>query len=526
MRIDTKPMNVSVIVPIYHGEQYVTAILEQIKRNAEYAPNQKLELLLYNDCPEENIRVDEGAYAFAVRVVNADRNAGIHGARVNALKQAAGEYILFLDQDDVIRDNYIESQCQKIGDADAVVCRLINGKRMHYTDTFQFEEVITKEFLLSHWCSIVSPGQVLIRKTAIPHIWQENILVNNGADDYFLWLCMMAEGKRFVLNQEVLFEHVLTGFNTSENTNQMMDSESEMIRILLDKHIFTGEEEKYLYRLPDSLRRIHVTMLNQYREAYAIYDAGMEVFAKAVSLRGIRQGMKRIAVYGAGVIGQSLSKLLQCSGTEVPFYIDRNARYITLDIPAYTIEDSPRDIDGIIISIDKQNEQIKGSLKKKFACPVYQLQEVLKGVRIMANKKVGFTAGVFDCLHVGHLNFLERAKKECDYLIVGLCGDDYVREVKKTEPIFEEQDRKRILEALACVDEVVQVSIEETEDKILAWKKYKFDVLFSGDDWKGTERYQKTEKEFAALGNGIDIVYFPYTKGVSTTQIKEKKEKI
>lgn len=138
--------------------------------------------------------------------------------------------------------------------------------------------------------------------------------------------------------------------------------------------------------------------------------------------------------------------------------------------------------------------------------------------------KIGFTAGVFDCLHVGHLNFLERSKGACDHLIVGLCGDDYVREIKKTEPVYSEDDRMRILGALACVDEVVRISIEETEDKVLAWKRYQFDVLFSGDDWKGSERYQKTEREFAQLGNGVEIVYFPYTQGVSTSMIKKKME--
>lgn len=143
----------------------------------------------------------------------------------------------------------------------------------------------------------------------------------------------------------------------------------------------------------------------------------------------------------------------------------------------------------------------------------------------MGGKIIGFTAGVFDCIHIGHLNFLERAKKECDYLIVGLCGDDYVREIKKTEPIFCEQDRKRLLEALSCVDEVVGLSIKETEDKVMAWQKYQFDVLFSGDDWKGSERYLRTEKEFTKLGKGIRIVYFPYTKGISTTQIKERQVK-
>jgi len=138
----------------------------------------------------------------------------------------------------------------------------------------------------------------------------------------------------------------------------------------------------------------------------------------------------------------------------------------------------------------------------------------------MKKYKIGFTAGVFDLFHVGHLNLLERCKEQCEYLIVGVCGDDYVRNIKHKEPIYNEKDRKRILNALKCVDEVVQITIEETEDKMLALKNYKFDVLFSGDDWKGTERYNKTEEQFNKLG--VSIEYLPYTKGISTKQIKEK----
>lgn len=138
----------------------------------------------------------------------------------------------------------------------------------------------------------------------------------------------------------------------------------------------------------------------------------------------------------------------------------------------------------------------------------------------MKKYKIGFTAGVFDLFHVGHLNLLERCKEQCEYLIVAVCGDDYVRNIKHKEPIYNENDRKRILNALKCVDEVVQITIEETEDKMLALKNYKFDVLFSGDDWKGTERYNKTEEQFKELG--VSIEYLPYTKGISTTQIKEK----
>ena len=133
--------------------------------------------------------------------------------------------------------------------------------------------------------------------------------------------------------------------------------------------------------------------------------------------------------------------------------------------------------------------------------------------------KVGITVGVFDLFHVGHLNLLERCKSMCDYLIVAVCQDDYVRDVKHKTPAYNDKDRMRILAALKCVDEVIPVTIEETEDKLLLIKNHPFDVLFSGDDWKGTERYKKTEEQFAKLGASIE--YFPYTQGISTTQIKE-----
>ncbi|WP_370772471.1 adenylyltransferase/cytidyltransferase family protein [Ruminococcus callidus] len=141
----------------------------------------------------------------------------------------------------------------------------------------------------------------------------------------------------------------------------------------------------------------------------------------------------------------------------------------------------------------------------------------------MKKYKIGYTCGVFDMFHVGHLNLLEKCKSMCDYLIVGVCNDEYVRNIKHKEPVYSEQDRVRILEALKVVDRAELVTIEETNDKILAIEKFHFDVLFSGDDWKGSERYQKTEEQFKKYGAFIE--YFPYTQGVSTTQIKEKIKK-
>ncbi len=140
------------------------------------------------------------------------------------------------------------------------------------------------------------------------------------------------------------------------------------------------------------------------------------------------------------------------------------------------------------------------------------------------NKKkkyhVGYTCGVFDLFHIGHLILLERCKEMCDILIVGVCEDDYVKKIKNTTPVFDVVQRVRILNALKVVDKAEVVSIEETNNKMLAYEKFGFDVLFSGDDWKGSERYMKTEKQFSKLG--VSIEYLSYTQGISTSDIKKR----
>lgn len=138
----------------------------------------------------------------------------------------------------------------------------------------------------------------------------------------------------------------------------------------------------------------------------------------------------------------------------------------------------------------------------------------------MNKYKIGYTCGVFDLFHTGHLNLLERCKTMCDVLIVGVCDDDYVRNVKHKEPVISETDRVRILNALKCVDHAELVDVQTTEDKMLAQSRFHFDVLFSGDDWKGSDRYIRTEQQFADIG--VQIEYLPYTQGVSTTEIKAK----
>ncbi|MBQ1774437.1 MAG: adenylyltransferase/cytidyltransferase family protein [Prevotella sp.] len=126
---------------------------------------------------------------------------------------------------------------------------------------------------------------------------------------------------------------------------------------------------------------------------------------------------------------------------------------------------------------------------------------------------VGYTTGVYDLFHIGHLNLLKNAKGMCDKLIVGVTVDELVA-YKGKQAMIPFEDRIEIVRSIKYVDAAVP---QYDMDKLTACKKLGADILFVGDDWYGTEKWQKYEEEFAR--EGIKIVYFPYTKGISSTQI-------
>ena len=135
----------------------------------------------------------------------------------------------------------------------------------------------------------------------------------------------------------------------------------------------------------------------------------------------------------------------------------------------------------------------------------------------MKKYKIGYTTGVYDMLHIGHLNILRRAKEQCDYLIVGVSTDELVYKSKNKYPIIPFNERMEIIGAIKYVDKVVP---QENKDKMAAYEKYKFDAMFVGDDWKGSELFTKCEEELKKKGS--TVVYFPYTKSTSSTILREK----
>lgn len=133
------------------------------------------------------------------------------------------------------------------------------------------------------------------------------------------------------------------------------------------------------------------------------------------------------------------------------------------------------------------------------------------------DKIVGFTQGTFDMFHVGHLNLLRNAKKECDYLIVGVNSDELVKNYKNKEVIIPLEERMQIVEAIRYVDEVIRI---DSLDKMVSWKEKKYNRIFIGDDWKGSERWKKTEEEMAEVG--VSVCYLPYTQETCSTVLREK----
>lgn len=129
---------------------------------------------------------------------------------------------------------------------------------------------------------------------------------------------------------------------------------------------------------------------------------------------------------------------------------------------------------------------------------------------------IGYTAGVFDLFHIGHLNIIRRAKEQCDYLIVAVSTDELVQDYKHKAPVICYEERIEIVKAIRYVDEVVP---QVNRDKFAAWEKYHFNKMFVGDDWKGSSLFNEVEKKFKTVG--VEIVYFPYTKGTSSTILKE-----
>lgn len=374
---------VSIIVPVFHGRKYIDGMVTQVEKCEAVCHDRCiLELLFVNDDPKDPIGLLTSE-KIRIKVIETDVNRGIHGARVHGLEYCTGDYVLFLDQDDRIWPEYFSSQLGHLGEADAVVCKLLHEGRQFYDTRMPFEQVITKEFILSVRNSIISPGQVLIRKKGIPAAWKDAGLKNNGADDWLLWLCMLGTGVEFSLNPEILFEHVVEGSNESINAAHMIASEREVYDVATSVGIFSQEELVKLKGAVQAVAEDHIKLLSKFQKMFFIYDDWMKLQEQGSYIHEYLQkaGVSSVAIYGDSYIGKRLYYCLQKNGVEVRYFIDRNAAYLEEDIPIYLPQVGLPPVDLILISLVEAQEVIRGELTVLTTAQISSITELLADMK-------------------------------------------------------------------------------------------------------------------------------------------------
>ena len=245
-------INISVIIPCYHGQTYVTKITSMLQENFDFLRLKKyeanIEAIFVNDSPQDPILVP-ASNSIKITLISNAQNMGIHFSRIAGLKRANGDFILFLDQDDQITKDFFYFQIRNITKSDVSVANALidlplNKKRILYKHMFLKTKVNNMWFYLNAENQIFSPGQCLLRRRAIPEGWIINVMKSNGSDDFLLWILMLKNKARFSVCRKVLYHHIDHNDNVSNDKNKIIISNQEILSLDLKLHFFTQKERK------------------------------------------------------------------------------------------------------------------------------------------------------------------------------------------------------------------------------------------------------------------------------------------
>lgn len=245
---------VSIITAFYKGNKFIDRLLSSIQMNYDECKKNGIELesIIVNDSPDCSVNYDKNKYKFKISVICNSKNIGIHGTRINGIFYALGEYIIMLDQDDILTPHAISSQINSLGNCDICVGNGIQVSDVKERIIFKTQKyhrcVKNVDVFLKFGTPIISPGQCLIKKESIPVEWLQNIIHKNGADDEILWILMLLRGYRFCINRADVYHHISTGNNTSDNFEKMADSSLEGITLFDKQGIMTEKQKKDFIR--------------------------------------------------------------------------------------------------------------------------------------------------------------------------------------------------------------------------------------------------------------------------------------
>ena len=258
-------MKITVITPFYEGERYMKNLVETLiaNQNNLQQKGHELEAILVNDSPWKRVEAPDAQGQF-IKVITNESNRGIHYSRVAGLAEATGDYIMFLDQDDTLKNDALVKLLKAIvtDDVDVEVANANleqsdGSMLLWYRNNYHKSLVGNLKTYLRIGIQIISPGQCLIKKSSIPDFWKTHIMTKNGADDYFLWLLMLAQGMEFKCLDEPLYTHKYTAANISADTTVTDASVYDFIDLLNDCDYFKQEDIFTLHEM--------ITYKNQFR---------------------------------------------------------------------------------------------------------------------------------------------------------------------------------------------------------------------------------------------------------------------
>lgn len=368
-------IEISIICPLYYGQRYINAILKMFRENQKELLRSgmlgEIEIVFVNDAPEQKIFLPENREGISLKLIEQDSNQGIHQSRVVGFEHSKGAYVMFFDQDDKVRADCLVSQLSHIGQNDAVLCNgYYQNNRVIYSSGEQQKKAVQLSEYLTQKNVIVSPGQVLMRRDAVPTEWKQDFFKKNGSDDVLLWIVMLSHNKQFAVNDEKLYWHMESGENASYHFENMRQSIVEMRQRVLELDCLS-EDEMIIFRKATEERLVR-------HERYAALQEKMERLHQKAYIDDLREGIgrKKIAIYGWGIFGRQCWKLLKKAGIHVCFAIDREAEAFTEEeIPLYTPEEEFPEADLVIVTPVTGFQEIKKILEKKSRAQIILLNE-------------------------------------------------------------------------------------------------------------------------------------------------------
>ncbi len=378
---------VSIVIPIYKGCNYIPnliRILEDNWRFANMVEPVQIEGVLINDFPQKKIDINSiRTENISLIISENEQNFGIHFSRVQGLLRASGSYIVFLDQDDIISPVYIREQMRELKDYDAIICNGKNRNQVIYRSESELARAVNELEYRNGENRIVSPGQVLVRRDAIPEEWLEYILKRNGADDYYLWLLMFFKKRKMGIHDKVLYWHMITEENTSSDFEEMNNSVFEMATQVRRLGVLTQREEARIREGRILPQKGEEDITNEKYQKERKYKKILELWMRlrdqkiSVSHFFVQKNIKTVAIYGAGILGKHLYYELQDSEIQVACFLDKNTNKAIEQKKCLAPGETMESVDAIIVTPLMEYKEIQKGLAEYYSCAIISIETVL-----------------------------------------------------------------------------------------------------------------------------------------------------